>query len=75
MMELVKLSHEVRYRGKVFDLEIDRIQYPSGNEGIREVARHPGAVAVPSSRTGVCFSCGSSGIPCRNTPSSFLPAN
>jgi ADP-ribose pyrophosphatase len=48
MMELVKLSHEVRYRGKVFDLEIDRIQYPSGTEGIREVARHPGgAVAVP----------------------------
>ena len=47
-MELTRLSHEVLYRGKVFDLEVDRIRYPSGNEGIREVARHPGgAVTVP----------------------------
>jgi ADP-ribose pyrophosphatase len=47
-MEPTRLSHEVLYRGKVFDLEVDRIRYPSGNEGVREVARHPGgAVAVP----------------------------
>ena len=42
------LSHEVLYRGKVFDLEVDRIEYNSGTKGVREVARHPGgAVAVP----------------------------
>jgi ADP-ribose pyrophosphatase len=47
-MELKKLSHEVVYRGRVFDLEVDRIEYPSGTTGVREVARHPGgAVAVP----------------------------
>jgi ADP-ribose pyrophosphatase len=48
MTPLKQLSHEVIYRGKVFDLEVDTIEYPSGNHGIREVARHPGgAVVVP----------------------------
>lgn len=48
MTELKQLTHEVVYRGRVFDLEVDQIEYPSGNKGIREVARHPGgAVAVP----------------------------
>lgn len=47
-MEPIQLSHDVVYRGKVFDLEVDEIEYASGNKGIREVARHPGgAVAVP----------------------------
>lgn len=42
------LSHEVLYRGKVFDLEVDHIEYDSGAKGVRETARHPGgAVAVP----------------------------
>lgn len=41
-------SHEILYKGKVFDLEIDRIVYDTGIEGVREVARHPGgAVTVP----------------------------
>ncbi|HEX9006170.1 MAG TPA: NUDIX hydrolase [Bacteroidota bacterium] len=45
---LRQLSQEVLYRGKVFDLIVDHIQYPSGNHGVREVARHPGgAVTVP----------------------------
>ena len=42
------LSHEVLYKGKVFDLEVDHIEYESGVKGVREVARHPGgAVTVP----------------------------
>ncbi len=42
------LRSERRYAGRVFDLVIDDIEYPSGRIGIREVARHPGgAVVVP----------------------------
>ncbi len=47
-MELKQVSSRVLYRGKVFDLVVDRVEYPSGKEGVREVARHPGgAVVVP----------------------------
>jgi ADP-ribose pyrophosphatase len=47
-MDLKVLKHEVIHRGKVFDLIVDQIEYPSGNHGVREVAHHPGgAVAVP----------------------------
>lgn len=47
-MDLKLINHEVVHRGKVFDLIVDQIEYPSGNRGIREVAHHPGgAVAVP----------------------------
>jgi ADP-ribose pyrophosphatase len=45
-MDLRLLKREVLYRGKVFDLVVDRIQYPSGNTGVREIARHPGGSAV-----------------------------
>ena len=39
---------EILFRGKVFDLQVDEIEYNSGNKGIREVAVHPGgAVVVP----------------------------
>ncbi len=42
------VKSERRYAGKVFDLLVDEIEYPSGNRGVREVARHPGgAVVVP----------------------------
>jgi ADP-ribose pyrophosphatase len=34
------------FRGKVFDLRVDEIQYESGNSGIREVAVHPGGAVV-----------------------------
>jgi ADP-ribose pyrophosphatase len=38
----------VIYKGKVFDLKVDEIEYESGNRGIREIAVHPGgAVIVP----------------------------
>lgn len=39
---------EILFRGKVFDLQVDEIEYDSGNKGIREIALHPGgAVVVP----------------------------
>jgi ADP-ribose pyrophosphatase len=42
------LRSEKKYTGKIFDLIIDEIEYPSGNKSIREVASHPGgAVVVP----------------------------
>jgi ADP-ribose pyrophosphatase len=42
------LRSEKKYAGKVFDLIVDEIEYPSGNKSIREVASHPGgAVVVP----------------------------
>jgi len=47
-MDLKLLTREVLYTGKVFDLIVDRVEYPSGNKGVREIAHHPGgAVAVP----------------------------
>ena len=39
---------EILFRGKVFDLQVDQIEYDSGNSGVRETAVHPGgAVVVP----------------------------
>ena len=46
--ELKLLSREVLYTGRVIDLLVDRVEYPSGRSGVREIARHPGgAVTVP----------------------------
>ena len=42
------LRSEKKYSGKIFDLIVDEIEYPSGNRSIREVASHPGGgVVVP----------------------------
>lgn len=39
---------EILFRGRVFDLRVDQIEYNSGNLGVREVAvHHGGAVVVP----------------------------
>jgi len=47
-MELKRVSRETRYRGKIIDLLVDQVEYPSGNRTVREVAHHPGgAVVVP----------------------------
>ncbi|MBS4034787.1 MAG: NUDIX hydrolase [Ignavibacterium sp.] len=45
---------EILFRGKVFDLKVDEINYNvSGNSGIREVAVHPGgAVVIPVKEDG-----------------------
>jgi ADP-ribose pyrophosphatase len=46
------IESETRFKGKVFDHRVDKIQYDSGNVGIREVAVHPGgAVVVPITNT------------------------
>jgi ADP-ribose pyrophosphatase len=43
-----RIRRDVLYTGKVFDLLVDQVEYPSGATGIREIARHPGgAVVVP----------------------------
>lgn len=44
---------EIIHTGKVFDLQIDEIEYESGNSGIREVALHyGGAVVIPVTNEG-----------------------
>lgn len=46
-MHLKVLRRNRLYEGKVFNLVVDDVEYPSGNKSIREVAEHPGgAVAV-----------------------------
>lgn len=40
------LKSQILYRGKVFDHQVDEIQYDSGNIGIREIAVHPGGAVV-----------------------------
>jgi ADP-ribose pyrophosphatase len=47
------LESDVIFRGKVFDIRVDKIKYNSGNNGIREIAVHPGgAVIVPVKEDG-----------------------
>ncbi len=36
--------------GKVFDLQIDEIEYESGNKSIREIAIHPGGSVIVAAR-------------------------
>jgi len=46
-MEPLKLLKSERlYEGKVFNLIVDEIEYPSGKRAIREVAEHPGGAVV-----------------------------
>lgn len=47
-MDYKILKSEIRFKGKVFDHQVDEIEYENGNKGIREIAIHPGgAVVVP----------------------------
>lgn len=46
-MYLKLLNRKRVYDGRVFNLIVDEVEYPSGNRSVREVAEHPGgAVAV-----------------------------
>jgi len=46
-MRLNVLKRKRLYEGKVFNLIVDDVEYPSGNRSVREVAEHPGgAVAL-----------------------------
>ncbi len=47
-IELKQIRRDVLYRGRIFDLFVDQVEYPSGNRSVREIAHHPGgAVTVP----------------------------
>ncbi len=53
MMNFKLIKSNILFKGKVFDLKVDEIEYDSGNKGIREVAIHPGgAVVVPVKEDG-----------------------
>jgi ADP-ribose pyrophosphatase len=41
-----KIDGRSIYQGNILDLEVDRVQLPSGGEASREVVRHLGAVVV-----------------------------
>ena len=45
-MNFISKKSNVLFKGKVFDLKVDEIEYESGNKGIREVIVHPGGAAV-----------------------------
>lgn len=40
------LSRNEIYRGRIIDLHVDTVRLPNGHESMREVADHPGGVAV-----------------------------
>ncbi|MBI2418662.1 MAG: NUDIX hydrolase [Ignavibacteriales bacterium] len=42
------LSTETVFKGRVFDIQVDQIEYDSGTPGVREIAiHHGGAVVLP----------------------------
>ena len=45
-MHFTLLRKEKKYHGKIIDLTVDLLQYPSGNQSIREVIEHPGGAVV-----------------------------
>ncbi|MBX2974623.1 MAG: NUDIX hydrolase [Ignavibacteriaceae bacterium] len=45
-MNFKLLKSDSLFKGKVFDLQVDEIEYDSGNKGIREVAVHPGGAVI-----------------------------
>ena len=45
-MELKRISRRLVHTGRIIDLLVDEIEYPSGNRGVREVAHHPGGAAM-----------------------------
>lgn len=45
-MDLKLLKHSTVYRGRVFNIIVDDVEYPSGNRSVREVAEHGGGAVV-----------------------------
>jgi len=45
-MNFTVKKSEILFRGKVFDLQVDEIEYESGNKGVRETAIHQGGAVV-----------------------------
>ena len=40
------IQREKKYAGKIINLTVDHLLYPSGNETIREVVEHPGGAVI-----------------------------
>jgi ADP-ribose pyrophosphatase len=45
-LEETRIGGDVVYRGRILDLEVDRVQLPGGGEALREVVRHRGAAVI-----------------------------
>lgn len=45
-MNFIVKKSEILFNGKVFDLQVDQLEYTSGNSGVREIAVHPGGAVV-----------------------------
>ena len=45
-MQLKLLKRNNVYRGRVFNIIVDEVEYPSGNRAVREVAEHGGGAVV-----------------------------
>jgi ADP-ribose pyrophosphatase len=45
-MHFKLLQREKKYSGKIIDLTVDHLVYPSGNETIREIIEHPGGAVI-----------------------------
>jgi len=45
-MHFKLLEREKKYHGKIIDLTVDHLQYPSGNQTVREVIEHPGGAVI-----------------------------
>jgi len=45
-MNFTVTKSETLFKGKVFDLQVDEIEYKSGNKGVRETAVHNGGAVV-----------------------------
>jgi ADP-ribose pyrophosphatase len=45
-MELKRLSRKLLFSGRIIDLLVDQVEYPTGKRTVREVAHHPGGAAA-----------------------------
>jgi ADP-ribose pyrophosphatase len=45
-MHFTLLRREKKYHGKIIDLTVDELQYPSGRTTVREVVEHPGGAVI-----------------------------
>jgi len=45
-MNFTVTKSEILFRGRVFDLQVDEIEYFSGNKGVRETAVHRGGAVI-----------------------------
>jgi ADP-ribose pyrophosphatase len=45
-LEEKTLSVKQIYKGKVIDLQVDKVSLPDGGTSYREIVKHPGAVAI-----------------------------